>query len=300
MATKTKAKTETARTDINAWTGFAPGSWQTRVNLREFIQRNYTPYEGDGDFLQAATDRTRGLWKTLQPLLGAGAREGHPGRVPGAVRHPGPRDRDISTRPTSSSSACRPMRRSSGPSCRSAAGVSWRRAWSPTATSRTRRAGRDFHASIARPTTTACSTRYTPDIRKARSSGIVTGLPDAYGRGRIIGDYRRVALYGVDFLISDKEAANGTRLDDRHSTEEVIRLREELAEQIRSLQGTEGDGEQLRLRHLRARPPTAREAVQWTYFGYLAAIKQQNGAADVGRPAVDLLGHLLRARLARR
>jgi formate C-acetyltransferase len=118
---------------------------------------------------------------------------------------------------------------------------------------------------------------YTPDIRKARSSHVVTGLPDAYGRGRIIGDYRRIALYGVDFLLADKQREQH-ELDDRHSTEEIIRLREELAEQIRSLK----ELKQMAARYgsdisLPAR--TAREAVQWTYFGYLAAIKQQNGAA---------------------
>ena len=118
---------------------------------------------------------------------------------------------------------------------------------------------------------------YTPDIRKARSSHIVTGLPDAYGRGRIIGDYRRVALYGVDFLVADKERERH-ELDDRHSTEDVIRLREELAEQIRSLKELKEMAKNYG-HDISGPATTAREAVQWTYFGYLAAIKQQNGAA---------------------
>ena len=118
---------------------------------------------------------------------------------------------------------------------------------------------------------------YTPEIRKARSSHVVTGLPDAYGRGRIIGDYRRVALYGVDFLITDKEREKH-ELDDRHSTEDIIRLREELSEQMRSLQ----ELKEMASRYgydISGPARNAREAVQWTYFGYLAAIKQQNGAA---------------------
>ena len=118
---------------------------------------------------------------------------------------------------------------------------------------------------------------YTADIRAARASGIVTGLPDAYGRGRIIGDYRRVALYGVDFLLADK-AREKKELDDRHSTEEVIRVREELAEQIRSLQELKEMASNYGY-DISGPAGTAREAVQWTYFGYLAAIKQQNGAA---------------------
>ena len=118
---------------------------------------------------------------------------------------------------------------------------------------------------------------YTAEIRKARSSGIVTGLPDSYGRGRIVGDYRRVALYGVDFLIEERKQ-DKAELDERHSTEDVIRLREELAEQIRSL--TELKQMAKNYGYDISEPATnAREAVQWTYFGYLAAIKQQNGAA---------------------
>jgi formate C-acetyltransferase len=128
---------------------------------------------------------------------------------------------------------------------------------------------------------------YTPDIRKCRSAGLVTGLPDAYGRGRIIGDYRRVALYGVDFLIEEREGDKAD-LDDRHSTEEVIRLREELAEQIRSLKELKQMGTNYGFDISRP-AANAREATQWLYLAYLAAIKQQNGAAmSVGRVSTFL------------
>ena len=273
MATVPKPATE--RWDI-AWRGFAPGNWQTRVNVREFIQRNYTPYEGDGAFLQGATERTRGMWQTLQPLLAQGAREGHPRRLAGSFRHPRARAGLHRQGPTRSSSACRPTRRSSARSCPSAAGAWSRRASSPTATSRTRALGEIF-TKYRKTHNDGVFDAYTPDIRKARSSGIVTGLPDAYGRGRIIGDYRRVALYGVDFLIADKQREK-RELDDRHSTEDVIRLREELAEQIRSLKELKEMATSYGY-DISGPAANAREAVQWTYFGYLAAIKQQNGAA---------------------
>jgi len=123
---------------------------------------------------------------------------------------------------------------------------------------------------------------YTPEIRKCRSTGVVTGLPDAYGRGRIIGDYRRPALYGLDFLIEEKERERA-EIDERHSTEEIIRLREELAEQLKSL----GQMKEMAKRYgydISQPATTGREAVQWTYFAYLAAIKEQNGAAmSIGR-----------------
>src|SRR6266576_788114 len=128
---------------------------------------------------------------------------------------------------------------------------------------------------------------YTPEIMKARHSHLITGLPDAYGRGRIIGDYRRVALYGVDFLITEREQ-DKAELNDRHSTEEVIRLREELAEQIRSLKELKQLGTNYGFDI--SKPATnGREATQWLYFGYLAAIKQQNGAAmSLGRVSTFL------------
>ena len=168
------------------------------------------------------------------------------------------------------------MHRSSARSCRSAAGASSRRASRSYGYKPDPRLGEIF-TKYRKTHNDGVFDAYTPEIRKARSSGIVTGLPDAYGRGRIIGDYRRVALYGVDFLIADKKREK-RELDDRHSTEDIIRLREELAEQIRSLSELK---RWLRSTATtsRAPPRNAREAVQWTYFGYLAAIKQQNGAA---------------------
>ena len=117
---------------------------------------------------------------------------------------------------------------------------------------------------------------------------VITGLPDTYGRGRIVGDYRRVALYGIDRLIAGKKK-DLANCGGRTMTDDVVRKREEIAEQIRALKGTQGDGRHLRLRHLQARPPTPSEAVQWLYFGYLAAIKTQNGAAmSVGRVSTFL------------
>ena len=267
------------------WRDFAPGWWQNHVDVREFIQKNYTPYEGDEKFLAGPTERTRKLWEKLLPLLAEEREKGvlAVSQVPSGILAHAPGYIDKEPR---SSSACRPMRRSSGRSCRSAAGAWSRRASKRTASSRTRRSPRSS-PSTARPTTTACSTPTLPTSRSAAVSHIITGLPDNYGRGRIIGDYRRVALYGVDFLIKDKER-DKAELDDRHSTEEVIRLREELAEQIRSLKELKQMGKNYGF-DICGPASNAREATQWLYFGYLAGIKQQNGAAmSVGRVSTFL------------
>ena len=258
-----------------AWRGFAPGTWQSQVNVREFIQSNYTPYEGDGAFLQGATERTRGMWETLQPLLAEEREKGilDVSQIPsGIVAHaPGYIDKEHEIIVGLQTDA--PLKRAIMPfgGWRVVAASLESYGYKPDP------AIGEIFTKYRKTHNDGVFDAYTPDIRNARSSGIVTGLPDAYGRGRIIGDYRRVALYGVDFLIADKEREK-QELDDRHSTEDVIRLREELAEQIRSLK---------ELKEMASRygcdisgPATsAREAVQWTYFGYLAAIKQQNGAA---------------------
>lgn len=275
MATKTKAETETARTDINAWVGFTPGSWQTRVNLREFIQRNYTPYEGEGDFLAGPTDRTRGLWKTLQPLLTQEREKGilDVSQVPSSILAHAPGYIDKANELIVGLQTDAPLKRAIMPfgGWRVVAASLESYGYKPDP------ALGEIFSKYRKTHNDGVFDAYTPDIRKARSSGIVTGLPDAYGRGRIIGDYRRVALYGVDFLITDKERERH-EIDQRHSTEEIIRLREELSEQIRSLKELKEMAKSYG--YDISRPAvTAREAIQWTYFAYLAAIKQQNGAA---------------------
>jgi formate C-acetyltransferase len=258
-----------------AWRGFAPGMWQRGVDVRGFIQRNYTPYEGDGTFLQGATSRTLGLWQTLQPLFAKEREKGvlDVSQVPaGILAHaPGYIDKDREIIVGLQTDA--PLKRGIMPfgGWRVVAASLESYGYKPDA-----RLGEIF-TKYRKTHNDGVFDAYTSEIRKARSSHLITGLPDAYGRGRIIGDYRRVALYGVDFLVTDKQREK-RELDTRHSTEDVIRLREELAEQIRSLQ----ELKEMASRYgydISGPASNAREAVQWTYFGYLAAIKQQNGAA---------------------
>ncbi len=258
-----------------AWRDFTPGSWQQRVNVRDFIQRNYTPYEGDGAFLAGATERTLGIWNKLGPLLAQEREKGilDVSQVPSSIlaHDPGYIDKDNEIIVGLQTDA--PLKRAIMPfgGWRVVASSLEAYGYKPD-----ERVGEIF-TKYRRTHNDGVFDAYTPEIRKARSSGIVTGLPDAYGRGRIIGDYRRVALYGVDFLIADKKREKRD-LDDRHSTEDIIRSREELSEQIRSLE----ELKEMATRYgydISGPATNAREAVQWTYFGYLAAIKQQNGAA---------------------
>jgi formate C-acetyltransferase len=257
------------------WRGFAPGTWQDRVNVREFIQRNYTPYEGDASFLQGATERTRSIWQTLQPLLAKEREKGilDVSQVPSGILAHAPGYIDKAREIIVGVQTEAPLKRAIMPfgGWRVVAASLEAYGYKPDP------ALGEIFTKYRKTHNDGVFDAYTPDIRKARSSGIVTGLPDAYGRGRIIGDYRRVALYGVDFLVADKEREKA-ELDNRLSTEDVIRLREELAEQIRSLKELKEMA--MRYGHDISGPATnAREAVQWSYFGYLAAIKQQNGAA---------------------
>ncbi|MDM0033729.1 formate C-acetyltransferase [Variovorax sp. J22P271] len=263
------------RKAAGAWRGFTPGMWQDRVNVREFIQRNYTPYEGDHAFLQGPTARTRAMWKTLAPLLAKEREKGILGvsQVPsGILAHAAgyiDRDNEIIVGLQTDAPLVRAIMPFGG----------WR-----VVEDSLRAYGYEPDPALVEVFTkyrkthnTGVFDAYTPEIRKARSSHVITGLPDAYGRGRIVGDYRRVALYGVDFLLADK-AREKHELDERHSTEETIRLREELSEQIRSLEELKEMGARYGF-DISVPANDAREAVQWTYFAYLAAIKQQNGAA---------------------
>jgi formate C-acetyltransferase len=277
MDTKTNPA---ASAQAQAWRGFEPGAWATRVNVRDFIQRNYTPYEGDGSFLAGATERTKKVWATLTPLLLEESQKGvlavshEPSTI--TAHAPGYIDRNLELIVGLQTDA--PLKRAIMP----------KGGWRVVEDSLT---GYDLahdenvkkiFTKYAKTHNDGVFDAYTPAMRAARASGIVTGLPDAYGRGRIIGDYRRLALYGLDFLIEDRRQRRA-EIDKKFSFDEVIRLREEMAEQMRSLEGiremAQAYGYDV------SQPATnAREAVQWTYFAYLAAIKEQNGAAmSVGR-----------------
>ncbi len=263
-----------------AWRNFKPGTWSSRVNVRDFIQHNYTPYEGDDSFLAGATDRTSKVWEKLKPLLAEEREKGilavsqEPSDI--LAHDPGYIDKDLEIIVGLQTDA--PLKRAIMP----------KGGWRMVETS-LKAYGYDADPFLGKVFTRYSKTHnagvfdaYTKDMRKCRSSGIITGLPDAYGRGRIIGDYRRLALYGLDALIEYKQQEI-EELDARSSTEEVIRLREELAEQLRSLRQI---GEMTkRYGYDVSQPATnGREAVQWVYFAYLAAIKEQNGAAmSIGR-----------------
>ncbi|MFF4536780.1 formate C-acetyltransferase [Streptomyces aureus] len=277
--------TQQQRPVRSAWDGFRGGLWRDEINVRDFIQQNYTPYEGDSSFLAGATERTTAVWKKITDLFPEERAKGVLDvsyDVPSTItaHPPGYIDRDRELIVGLQTDA--PLKRAIMPfgGWRMVAGAlkTYGYPVSPelekvfTQYRKTHNAG-VFDA-------------YTPAIRAARKAGIVTGLPDAYGRGRIIGDYRRVPLYGVDRLIEAKEEEKAS-LDalprDAARLEEVIREREEVAEQIRAL--SELKEMAASYGHDVSGPArTGREAVQWLYFAYLAAVKEQNGAAmSLGR-----------------
>ncbi|MFG2822945.1 formate C-acetyltransferase [Kitasatospora sp. NPDC048365] len=269
----------------SAWDGFEGGRWQEAVDVRDFIQRNYTPYEGDGAFLAGPTGRTLAVWRQITDRFPEERAKGvydvaHD--VPSTItaHAPGWIDKDRELIVGLQTDA--PLKRAIMPN------GGWRMVAGALETY-----GYPVDPELEKVFTVYRKTHnagvfdaYTPEIRAARKAGVVTGLPDAYGRGRIIGDYRRVALYGVDRLIEAK-LAEKAELDplpaDASRLEEVIREREELAEQIRAL----GELKAMALAYgydVSGPASNGREAIQWLYFAYLAAVKEQNGAAmSLGR-----------------
>jgi formate C-acetyltransferase len=271
-----------------AWNGFEPGRWCESIDVRDFIQRNYTPYGGDASFLVRPTERTRKLWDEVSALMREEAEHGildaDTDVVSTITSHgPGYVDKDLET--VVGLQTDKPLKRALLPlgGIRMVEGAL--RAYGYEVSPEIHRA---FGVRGFRKThNDAVFDVYTPEMRKARKSGIITGLPDAYGRGRIIGDYRRVPLYGVDRLMADKQAQHDS-LAGREMDDETIRLSEEIAEQYRAL-------EDLKVMAAEygydiSRPATtALEAVQWLYFGYLGAVKEQNGAAmSLGRTSTFL------------
>lgn len=270
----------------NAWRGFAPGLWQDFIDVRDFVQLNYEPYEGDAAFLSGPTQRTTRVWETLSEMFPEERAKGvydidtkTPGRIdshaPGYISED---DNVVVGLQTD-----KPLKRAMIPN------GGWRMVENALKTY-----GYEVDPLIKEIFTHYRKTHnqgvfdvYPDSVRKARSSHIVTGLPDAYGRGRIIGDYRRVALYGVDRLIQAKKVDKAD-LNARFSEENVIQQREELAEQIRALEELKVMARSYGF-DISGPATNAREAVQWLYFAYLAAVKEQNGAAmSLGRTSTFL------------
>lgn len=268
------------------WQGFTPGRWQQEVDVREFIQQNYTPYSGDETFLTPISDRTATLWEKVKDLM---AQERERGildadtKVPSSITAHAPGYIDQALEQIVGLQTDKPLKR----------------AIMPYGGIRVVKAGLEAYGYQLDPETEATFTKYrkthndgvfaayTKEMRLARHSGIITGLPDAYGRGRIIGDYRRVPLYGVDFLIADKkQQLESLELDVIDS--DTIRLREEINEQIKAL----FELKEMALSYgfaIGQPAQTAKEAVQWLYLAYLGAVKEQNGAAmSLGRVSTFL------------
>ena len=275
-----------------AWRGFAGTRWRELIDVRDFIQANLTPYEGDATFLSGPTDRTRTVWDKVRALFPEERRKGIldvDTATPSTITSHAPgwidRDRELIVGLQTDA----PLKRAIMPNGGLRMVENGLKAYGYTPDPFVTKVFGTYRKTHNEGVFDA----YTPEMRAARKAGIITGLPDAYGRGRIIGDYRRVALYGTDRLIEAKRAEKA-RLDLEASTEHVIRDREELAEQIKAL------GELTRMAATYgcdvSRPAvTAHEAVQWLYLGYLAAVKEQNGAAmSLGRTSTFLDVYLQR------
>ena len=268
--------------DQKAWEGFVKGNWCDEVDVRDFIQLNYTPYEGDASFLAGPTEKTLNVWNTLEEKYLSEERK--------------VRILDIDTDTPADIDAFKP-----GYICEDdnvivglQTDAPLKRAMMPNGGWRMvetaiHEAGREYNPDVKKIFTQYRKTHndavfdiYTPRIRAARSSHIITGLPDAYGRGRIIGDYRRVALYGVDHLIAEKEK-DKDRYTDQPFSEHWARYREEHSEQIKALKKLKNLAQSYGY-DISGPATNAHEAVQWTYFGYLASVKSQDGAAmSIGR-----------------
>lgn len=263
------------------WRNFVGGAWQGEVDVRDFIQKNYTPYDGDDSFLKGPTDATKKLWAQVMELSKEEREKGGvldmDTKIISTITSHGPGylNKDLET--IVGFQTDKPFKRSLQPY----GGIRMaEKACLDNGYKVDPEISKFFK--IHRKTHNAgVFDVYTPEMRACRSSHVITGLPDAYGRGRIIGDYRRVALYGVDFLIKDKEDQKDSTPDIM--TENVIRDREEYSEQIRALQELKELGN-IYGYDISKPAKDVKEAIQWLYFGYLAAVKEQNGAAmSLGR-----------------
>ena len=271
--------------NFKEWEGFEGSIWKEEVNTRDFIQKNYVPYDGDESFLADPTEATDKLWGELQKLqkeerAKGGVLDMETEVVSGLTAYgPGYINEDMKDlEKIVGLQTGKPLKRAFMPfgGIKMAQQACTTYGYEPNP--KYEKIFNEYHKTH----NAAVFDAYTPEMKKARHSHIVTGLPDTYGRGRIVGDYRRVALYGIDFLIEQKEE-DKANCGCGMMTDDIIRLREELSEQIRALKGMK---EMAKIYGYDISKPAAnaKEAVQWLYFGYLAAIKTQNGAAmSVGR-----------------
>ncbi|NJR15991.1 MAG: formate C-acetyltransferase [Calothrix sp. CSU_2_0] len=289
---------------LEQWSGFSPGKWMKEINVRDFIQKNYRPYTGDESFLTGATEQTQVLWKQVRDLMGVEREKGILDTDTEVVstitsHHPGYINRELEK--IVGLQTEKPLKRAIMPF----GGIR-------VVKDSLEAYGYQLNPKIAEIFTKYRKTHndgvfdaYTKQMRLARHYGIITGLPDAYGRGRIIGDYRRVPLYGVDCLIEDKKAQLES-LDVDVIDEFTIRLREEISEQIRAL----FELKEMAISYgfdISHPAANATEALQWLYLAYLAAVKEQNGAAmSIGRISTFLdiyferdlqLGHITESQL---
>ena len=274
--------------DFEQWKGFKKGDWKDEINVRDFIQHNYTPYEGDSSFLTKPTEKTKKLWDEVLELYkkehdSKGGVLDIDTKTPSTItaHAAGYIDKDLEDIVGLQTDA--PLKRSIMPF----GGIRIVEKACAAYDKKVDDKVEEIFHNYRKTHNDGVFDAYTPDIRAARSSHLITGLPDGYGRGRIIGDYRRVALYGVDILIEEKKQELDI-LNTDDLTEEIIRSREEINEQIKALN---------ELKEMAAKygfdiskPATnAKEAVQWLYFGYLGAIKSQDGAAmSLGRTSTFL------------
>ena len=272
--------------NFEGWNGFKSGSWNKEVNVRDFIVRNYTPYDGDEAFLEGPTQSTLELWDMVSELtrqeIAAGGVLDMDTSIVSTITSHGPAYLDKDKELIVGFQTDKPFKRAFHPY----GGIR-------TAEKACEDNGYKVDPEVSEFFTTHRKTHnagvfdvYTPEMRACRSSHIITGLPDAYGRGRIIGDYRRVALYGIDRLIEDKEAQKNSTGGVMNA--DTIRLREEIAEQIKALKDMKTMAASYGCDISKPAKDT-KEAIQWLYFGYLAAIKEQNGAAmSLGRTSTFL------------
>ena len=268
------------------WASFRGGVWEKEINVRDFIQKNYTPYEGDESFLEGPTEATRELWEQVLKLSEEERKKGGvldmDTHIISTITSHGPGYLNKDKEKIVGFQTDKPFKRALQPNggIRMAIKACEENGYhvDPEIV--------EFYTKYRKTHNDGVFDAYSPEMRNCRSSHIITGLPDAYGRGRIIGDYRRVALYGVDRLIEDKEEQKaGTR---SNMYEDVIRTREELSEQIKALKELKQLGK-IYGYDISGPARNVQEAIQWLYFGYLAAIKEQNGAAmSLGRTSTFL------------